>query len=54
MGASNSNFVTGTNPVFNRYGGIFGRNGNNGNDSSNNSALATVVCGAGLLSKIII
>ena len=47
-GASNSGFVTGTSPVFGRYGGIFGRDGHYGVASSSNSARATVVCGAGL------
>ena len=50
-GASNSYFVTGTHPVFGRYGGVFGSNGDGGYASSTYSARATVVCGAGLLYK---
>ena len=49
VGASGSYFVAGTHPVFGRYGGIFGNNGDGGYASNTYSARATVVCGAGLL-----
>ena len=49
--ATNANFVNASNPVFNRNGGMFGRNNNNGASNGNNSSRVSVVCGAGLLCK---